>query len=915
MATASQREFFYSAGLLALVFACYSNALSCGFAFDDRRGIVKNEDLRPNSSIFNLFFNDFWGTPMHEAESHKSYRPLCVLTFRLNYALGELNPWGYHLLNVVLHWAVCVLFLKAAKKIIDEESSVNASLLFAVHAVHTEAVTGVVGRAELLSSIFMLLSFMAYVKAAEANSTTDWKYMSWSALLIVMATASKEQGITVAGICCIYEIFYVQKIRLHTAVKKATENHFTIIPRTIMMNHNSKAKDKGVKGARQPQGTSTSPDQTSNGKFSLNLSFIRNFLYLYVQFSHKAFMQHPTSRGSKTSRSSSPNSQALWRAAPRLGFLIASSGLLLWGRMIIMGAKLPSFDRFDNPAALSPFQTRRLTHLYLLPVNAWLLLCPSTLLCDWTMGTIPLVTSLSDPRNLATLLLVTCLFLLVLYAVFAEEKISCQLIMALSFLVLPFLPASNLFFPVGFVVAERVLYTPSMGYCLLVAIAMERLQANRRSMRYVVGVIFAIILLLHAGKTIQRNPDWESEYSLFSSALKVTQNNAKLWNNVGHALEAEDRWEDAFIYYNNAATVQPDDIGSWINIGRVNRLLGKPDEAEAGYRRAVKLMPQPRTGKKITPKYLSVYLNLAAIIQQNKSRFIDAEELYRMVIRSQPNFAAYVHLAQIMVKKDQFDEAESLYQKATQLEPPTPDLLYNLAIIAIQKEQETKAHRHFDEALEIDPQHRISLFRSALYIHESGNAARRTIAIKRLKKLLEIDPPSVQLYSTLALTFMDDEDTSAALHYYQKALEIRPSDYQALFNTAKIHFEEERPLQAKPYLETLLKHHPNHTEIVRSMLLLGEILLNSLQDEVQSQQLFQRIVDLDSSNVQAQHNLCVIQVRRDLLEEAEQCLLDILERAPHAEDTQATLNSVRQKMKERSSVQQVMESDKDSDVN
>lgn len=75
-------------------------------------------------------------------------------------------------------------------------------------------------------------------------------------------------------------------------------------------------------------------------------------------------------------------------------------------------------------------------------------------------------------------------------------------------------------------------------------------------------------------------------------------------------------------------------------------------------------------------------------------------------------------------------------------------------------------------------------------------------------------------------------------------------------------------------------------------------------------------MDLDSSNVQAQHNLCVIQVRRDLLEEAEHCLSDILERAPHAEDTRATLNSVRQKMKERSSVQQVVtESDKDSDVN
>ena len=41
---------------------------------------------------------------------------------------------------------------------------------------------------------------------------------------------------------------------------------------------------------------------------------------------------------------------------------------------------------------------------------------------------------------------------------------------ALSLLILPFLPATNIFFHVGFVLAERVLYLPSMGFCLLVAI-------------------------------------------------------------------------------------------------------------------------------------------------------------------------------------------------------------------------------------------------------------------------------------------------------------------------------------------------------------------------------------------------------------------------------------------------------------
>lgn len=59
--------------------------------------------------------------------------------------------------------------------------------------------------------------------------------------------------------------------------------------------------------------------------------------------------------------------------------------------------------RFDNPAAVSPFPARQLTFNYLLPVNAWLLLNPSELCCDWTMGTIPLVETLLDIRNIATI--------------------------------------------------------------------------------------------------------------------------------------------------------------------------------------------------------------------------------------------------------------------------------------------------------------------------------------------------------------------------------------------------------------------------------------------------------------------------------------------------------------------------------
>lgn len=68
--------------------------------------------------------------------------------------------------------------------------------------------------------------------------------------------------------------------------------------------------------------------------------------------------------------------------------------------------------RFDNPAAVTSTPARQLTFNYLLPVNAWLLLNPSELCCDWTMGTIPLVESLLDLRNMATVVFYTFLGLL-----------------------------------------------------------------------------------------------------------------------------------------------------------------------------------------------------------------------------------------------------------------------------------------------------------------------------------------------------------------------------------------------------------------------------------------------------------------------------------------------------------------------
>lgn len=119
-------------------------------------------------------------------------------------------------------------------------------------------------------------------------------------------------------------------------------------------------------------------------------------------------------------------------------------------------------------------------------------------------------------------------------------------LISITILALPFLPASNLFFYVGFVVAERILYLPSVGYCLLIGLGLGKLinfkvqpckgnsngaksrlqkaeslrrQSNVRSMA---AVLFLIILISACSlQTIRRNRDWRDEESLYRSAIKV----------------------------------------------------------------------------------------------------------------------------------------------------------------------------------------------------------------------------------------------------------------------------------------------------------------------------------------------------------------------------------------------------------
>lgn len=108
-----------------------------------------------------------------------------------------------------------------------------------------------------------------------------------------------------------------------------------------------------------------------------------------------------------------------------------------------------------------------------------------------------------------------------------KPSASAAVLMGFSLLMLPFLPATNLLFYVGFVVAERVLYLPSVGLCLLLGLGCARLWESRRYRKLIKCLLF-VLLVVFSVRTILRNKDWSNEEALYRSALNVNPPKGKL---------------------------------------------------------------------------------------------------------------------------------------------------------------------------------------------------------------------------------------------------------------------------------------------------------------------------------------------------------------------------------------------------
>jgi len=464
--------------LIVLTCAAYSNSFTAGFPFDNKQLILQDprvhQATRENLDL--ILEHSYWW-PYGESGL---YRPVTTLTYLFNYAVlgnGE-RAAGYHAFNLAAHtinvllvFSLMLRLLGPAKaghyrkseKPTAATDATSASpvvsgfsrtfvafataALWAVHPLSTEAVTNIVGRADLLAAMAVLGAFLMYLNGRAAAGRPRAAWFTGVALVSALAFFSKESAVVIVPVIVLYEL---------------------------------------------------------------------------------AWWDHTRS------------TRALLWASVALGLPL----LLMWSqRATVLGSAPPAeFAFIDNPIVGAGFLAGRLTAIAVMARYLWLLVWPATLSSDYSYAQIPIAHGAAGDWIACTAIGALACAAALLWRLQRDPpyiRANGAAAFFAAFAFVTFLPASNLLFPTGTIMAERLMYLPSVGLIALFAIGLSAAAHSAASPR---AAVIAVVLIVGgmSYRTWLRNPAWTDDLSLWTAAVEASPNSAKAHRALAEALYDSD---------------------------------------------------------------------------------------------------------------------------------------------------------------------------------------------------------------------------------------------------------------------------------------------------------------------------------------------------------------------------------------
>jgi tetratricopeptide (TPR) repeat protein len=483
--------------------------MSGGFVQDDHP-IVERNPVVHRGGLAEIFGTDYWGGVAGGDAS--LYRPVTILTFALERGPdGAVDPRGAHRVNVALHALASLALLLLARRFGASWPVAGAAgLLFAAHPVHSAAVSGLVGRADVLAALFTLAALLAQSAAGRA---APWL----AGFLVFLALGSKETAIAAPVLLAALEILW-----------------------------------------KPPE----------PGRFA---AWLRE----------RSFALAPAALGT-------------------LAFLAFRARAI--GSFLALQRPMLS----DNPLVALHGTERAGTALGLAARAMGLMIAPIRLTPDYSGTVIRTEPGLAASLPLAGLLVLVILAALACLPFLSWRRAPEQaadpmrrIAFAALLFLLPYLVIGNLLVPIGVIFAERLLYLPSAGFCLLVPCLAEAALALRRPparlTRPFISAIAAVLatLLLAAGlRTSRAASEWTSDERLWEAAALSTPTSPRAQFTLGKIRADQGRDAEALDRFERATVLWPFFSSAWYEQGLLLARRGDLTRAEEAFRKASQQNPR-----------------------------------------------------------------------------------------------------------------------------------------------------------------------------------------------------------------------------------------------------------------------------------------------------------------------------------
>ncbi|MBZ5535388.1 MAG: tetratricopeptide repeat protein [Acidobacteriia bacterium] len=311
-----------------------------------------------------------------------------------------------------------------------------------------------------------------------------------------------------------------------------------------------------------------------------------------------------------------------------------------------------------NPLVTASFSGRLLTSLKIFFLSIGQLLLPVQFSPDYSFNQIPILNRWTSLGALVVLSL-TAVFLVFLVWTYNRSP---DVFFCLAYFIITYSVVSNLLVVTGTIRADRLLYMPAFGFCLLGGLGMGYLEetVHRTKWKNPFRASVLVILLLLAGRTVVRNGDWRDQLTLYLRAIHHFPNSVKIHGYLGEQYFTQNQLVEAEVHYRKALSIYPDQPDLLNDMGALLTRKGKSKEAIGYIQRALQLgVNDPKLAR----------INLGQALQAD-GNFTGAIEQFDWALQQDPlNSVARLNKGNALYLSGHMDEAINEYRRILEIEP------------------------------------------------------------------------------------------------------------------------------------------------------------------------------------------------------------------------------------------------------